>query len=135
VFRNVINTNELLISQLKSDDPFAIPSFASKHQLAIQTPAFHNAMQLTSGIEALYHNAYYGNGYTPLMQQFYIQKTTRINNQVNISLFFNVKVKKMRAYIMFDQIQQLLGTQNMQAIGYAAPDFSMRFGFNWNLVN
>lgn len=135
VFRNIINTNELLISQLKSDDPFAIPSFASKHQLAIQTPAFHNAMQLTSGIEALYHNAYYGNGYTPLMQQFYIQKNTLIKEQVTLSLFLNVKVKKLRAYIMFDQIQQLWGVQNMQAIGYAAPDFSMRFGFNWNLVN
>jgi hypothetical protein len=46
-----------------------------------------------------------------------------------------VKVKKLRAYIMFDQIQQLFGIQNLQAINYASPDFSMRIGFNWNLVN
>ena len=134
-YKKFINTNELLLTQLKADDPFAIPSFASKHQLAIQTPAFKNAMQFAGGIEALYHNTYYGNGYTPLLQQFYIQKNTRINNQVNVSLFLNVKVKKLRAYIMFDQIQQLLGIQNLQAINYASPDFSMRFGFNWNLVN
>jgi len=134
-YKRFINTNELLITQLKADDPFAIPSFASKHQLAIQTPAFKNAMQFTGGIEGLYHTAYYGNGYTPIFQQFYIQKATQINSQINVSLFLNVKVKKLRAYIMFDQIQQLFGIQNLQAINYASPDFSMRFGFNWNLVN
>ena len=65
------------------------------------------------------------------------QNSYVLSNDPEVSVFFNFKIKRFRAYVMADQMQLLLN-QNTTAIaapGYGLPNVMIRFGFNWVLIN
>jgi hypothetical protein len=58
-----------------------------------------------------------------------------INNYPEFSAFFNFRVKRLRVYIMADQLNQSIWPNNLTAPGYPAQNAMIRFGFVWYLVN
>jgi hypothetical protein len=127
--------NEWLYQQQSNSAPVNVPQFVGRHQLAIETAIFKKQLKIASGVEVRYHSAYYANGYSPFFNQFYLQNTYRVSNIPEASVFFNFNIKRFRAYIMFDQVQQLFHNNLVISKGYHAQNAMLRFGFSWVMVN
>ena len=98
-----------------------------------------------------YTSSYNTPGYSALLNRFYYQDTRYVSNTPELAVFFNFRIKRFRAFIMGDQVQQLFarnailytgvpipnynGTGKTYTPIYASPDFTIRFGFNWVMVN
>lgn len=127
--------NELIYQEKTTASPVNVPRLMGRHQLAIETFIFKRQLQVATGVEVRYHSDYYANGYSAFFNQFYVQNSYSVANSPAASVFFNFKIKRFRAYLMFDQLQQLLNTNLIITKGYAAQDAMLRFGFNWVLIN
>lgn len=127
--------NELVYQNAPSSAPVNIPELLGRHQLALETAAFNSNLKMATGIEVRYHSSYYASGYAPLFSQFYYQNSYYVSNTPEASVFFNFRIKRFRAYIMADQVQQLFNRNTIITNGYAAQNFMIRFGFNWVMIN
>lgn len=128
--------NEAVWQQATNNAPVHVPALMLRHQITYKIPAFKGRLDAYFGIEGRYTTAYYADGYSPFFNQFYYQDQVQINNKPELTAFFNFKVKRLRAFVMGDQMQQLFWTKNvMQAPGYPAPNVHLRFGFNWIMMN
>lgn len=131
-----VSHNELTLQQVTGNGPVNVPKVTGRHTIGIETFLFVPTLRITTGIEARYHTAYYADGYTPFFNQFYYQRSTEISNIPEASAFFNFRVKRFRAFLMGDQLQQFLITKNIRvAPGYYAQNAMIRFGFSWVMVN
>ncbi len=127
--------NEIVFQQTTANAPVNVPQLMGRHQLSIESRLFRNALQMAAGIEVRYHTAYNADGYSPFMGRFYYQTAYQVNNKPEGSVFFNFRIKRMRAYIMMDQLQQFFYTNNIAAPGYPMQNAMLRFGFCWVMIN
>jgi hypothetical protein len=143
--------NELVVQQKLADAPVNIPLFMGRAQLSFEHGLFKNAMKLATGIQVQYNTPYAPAGYSAVLNRFFYQTYRTIENRPEAAVFINMKVKRFRAFLMVDQLQQILYTNTILFTGspymtrtdpavvytpvYAAPDLAIRFGFNWVLLN
>lgn len=134
-FGNFVLDNELMYQQKTGSAPVNVPQFMGRHQFSIETRIFNRELKIAAGLEVRYHSDYYANGYSPFFNQFYYQTSYLVANSPEASVFFNFNIKRFRAYIMFDQVQQFFNDNLIITNGYAAQNAMLRFGFNWVLIN
>jgi len=127
--------NELAYQQLAGDAPVNVPTLLGRHQLSIEASLFKSALRIAAGIELRYHTAYYASGYSPFLNRFFYQNSYYVSNKPEGSVFFNFRIKRFRAYIMGDQLQELFYRNNINYPGYPAQDAMIRFGFTWIMIN
>jgi hypothetical protein len=143
--------NELIYQQLPDKAPVNVPALMGKHQLSYESNLFKRALKLATGIEVRYNTAYYAAGYDALLNKFFNQHTQYISNAPELAIFLNFRVKRFRAFIMGDNMQQLFNKNTILNTGtpvtnfnntgynstpvYAAPDAMIRFGFSWVMIN
>lgn len=127
--------NELALQQVAGTAPVNVPKLMGRHQLGIETYIFRHALKIASGVELRYNTPYFADSYSPIFNHFYYQNSYKLSNYPESSIFLNFKIKRFLAYFMVDQINQLYGPNTIRAQGYPAPDFNIRFGFNWAMVN
>lgn len=143
--------NELVYQQVPDNAPVNIPALMARHQLSYEKATFKRRLKLVTGVEVRYNTAYHPAGYDALLNRFFYQKQLYVNNTPELSAFVNFRIKRFRAFVMVDNIQQLFaentrlyaGTPaiNYHQLGtdynpiYTAPDVLIRFGFSWILVN
>ncbi|RQO30990.1 hypothetical protein DBR32_09795 [Taibaiella sp. KBW10] len=128
--------NEVVWQQATNNAPVHVPSLMLRHQITYKIPAFKGRLDVYFGIEGRYNTGYYADGYTPFYNQFFYQDQVMIKNKPEFTAFFNFKVKRLRAFVMGDQMQQLFWTKNvMQAPNYPGANVHLRFGFNWIMMN
>ena len=127
--------NEMAYQQVSGDAPVNIPAFMGKHQLSFEKALFKGALKFATGIEVRYQTSYYASGYDPFFNRFYYQHSVYSTNPFQSSAFFNFRIKRFKAYIMGDQLQQLIYRNNMNYPNYPAQNAMIRFGFSWIMVN
>ncbi|HTO16820.1 MAG TPA: putative porin [Edaphocola sp.] len=128
--------NEMVAQQLAGNAPVHLPLIMLRHQFAYKVPMFKDRLDALIGIEARFNSSYKADAYNAVWNQFYYQNDVTLNNYPALSAFFNFKVKRLRAFVMGDQIQQMIWKKNvMLTPGYPAPNAHFRFGFNWLMMN
>ena len=148
--------NELVYQQLPAGAPVNLPLIMGRHQFAYENALFHRRLKVTTGLEVRYNNAYKPAGYDALLNKFYYQNTTYVSNIPEAAVFLNFRIKRFRAFIMGDNLQELFAKNNILFVGtpvtnfsapgsflngtspipvYASPDALIRFGFSWVLIN
>ncbi len=128
--------NEVAWQQATNGAPVHLPSLLIRERIGVVSPLFKSACIVAAGIEAKYNTPYYADGYTPYSNQFYLQDSQKNKNVPEVLAYFNFKIKTFRAFVMFDQLQQLVSQKNIILTpGYPSPSFLFRFGFNWILIN
>ncbi len=127
--------NELAYQQATGDAPVNIPVLLGRHQLGIETDLFKTSLKIATGIEIRYHTSYYASGYDPFFNRFYYQNSYSVSNHPEGTIFFNFRVKRFRAYIMGDQLQEIFFRNNINYPGYPAQDAMIRFGFSWIMLD
>lgn len=134
-WRSVVLDNEFVYQQPTTGAVVNVPQFMGRHQLSYERYIFKNALKIATGVQVRYASPYEPAGYNPFFNRYYYQNSYTVADQVQGAVFFNFKVKRFRAYIMGDQVQQFLMENVKLAPGYTAQNFMIRFGFNWVLIN
>jgi hypothetical protein len=148
---NFFIDNELVYQQVPGNAPVNIPALMGKHRLSYEAAVFKKRLKLAGGIEVRYNTAYNPAGYSAILNRFYYQGSRSVANVPEAALFVNFKIKRFRAFIMGDNMQQIFTRNAILFTGspvtnfggngttytpvYAAPDVLIRFGFNWVMVN
>jgi Putative porin len=143
--------NELAYQQYPIAAPINVPTLMGRHQLTYERDLFHSALKIVAGAEIRYHTAYYVPGYDALLNKYFYQHTSYVGNAPQAALFFNFRIKRFRAFVMGDQLQQVLSKNFLTNVGtpvinfngtganyipvYAAPNAMIRFGFSWVMIN
>lgn len=143
--------NEIVYQPVAEGAPVNVPAVMGRHQLSLERAVFRNALKFATGIEARYNTAYAPAGYNAQWNRFYYQNSDKIENLPEVSVFFNFRIKRFRAFIAGDNLQQLLGANAILYTGmpvrsrttgevlynpvYAMPNMQLRFGFSWIMVN
>jgi len=128
--------NEVVWQQKAGNAPINLPAFLLRHQLAYKAPMFKDRLDAYLGVEVRYHTPYKADGYNAVFNQYYYQDNITLDNVPALSAFFNFKVKRLRAFVIGDQLQQMLWVKNViNTPGYPAANAHIRFGFNWIMMN
>jgi hypothetical protein len=154
IFRvgNFFLDNELTYQQLPASAPVNVPALMGRHQFSYEYALFHSRLKIATGLEVRYNTSYKPAGYDALLNKFFYQSSTSVSNPPELAVFLNFRIKRFRAFIMGDNLQQLLFRNTILYVGtpvinfnntigndyipvYAAPDALLRFGFSWVLVN
>lgn len=134
-WKNLVLDNEVAYQGHTSGAPVNLPPIMLRHQLSFERNAFKNALQVAVGAQLRYYSPYNTAGYSPIYHRFYYDNNYLLANDPIYAAFFNFKVKRFRASVMVDHIQQLFVVQNfITTPGYPAQDVMIRFGFNWVLL-
>jgi len=126
--------NTLLYQKVdQSDLILNVPDFVTRNTFYYSGYFFKKALFMQSGIVFNYFTKYYGNGYNPVVGEFYVQKDKEIGGYPLFDLFVNARIRQTRFYVKAEHINALFSKSDY----YSAPnnpyrDFVIRFGLVWN---
>lgn len=127
--------NELVLQQATGTAPVNRPFLLGRHQLWLESPLFSQNLMIATGLQVRYQSHYAPAGYAPFYNRYYYQAAYEVSHQPELSVFFNFRVKRFRAYLSGDQLQALWWQPNIAAPGYPKQNAMLRFGFDWVLLN
>jgi len=142
--------NELVYQVVSGNTPVNAPAIMGRHQLSFEKALFNNAIKIATGVECRYNTAYAPAGYNAQLNRFFYQTRDTVVNTPELAVFLNFKIKRFRAFVMGDNLQQLFArnaiiytaspvisrTGGASIIPvFAAPNTMLRFGFSWAMVN
>ncbi|MCW3121664.1 MAG: hypothetical protein JWQ38_1156, partial [Flavipsychrobacter sp.] len=140
--------NDFVYQKTAANAPINIPDVLAVHQFSYERALFKRRLKVATGVEIRYNTAYHPSGYDALFNRFYYQDAIYVINIPQAAVFLNFRIKRFRAFIMGDNLQQMIFNQNtilytgtpMLNFGnnipkYAGQNFVIRFGFSWPLVN
>ncbi|MCE7059340.1 putative porin [Dyadobacter sp. CY343] len=92
------------------------------------------------GLSARYRSSYLADAYMPVTQQFHLQNTDRLDQNVVVDVFANVRIKRVRLFFKMAYLNQG-GNFNLFPEGYfVTPEYlglarAFSFGINWPLFD
>lgn len=134
-YKTIVLDNQILLQISKAAAPIQLPLWSSVHRIAYQNKILKRKLLMATGVELRYNTPYFANNYAPMYFSFVTQYQNKIRNIPEVSYFFNFKVKRFRAAVAFDQLQQIFTRNNINFPTYAAQNFAIRFALQWAFVN
>lgn len=126
--------NTLLYQKVdQSDLILNVPDFVTRNTFYYTGYFFKKALFMQTGVVFNYFTKYYGNGYNPVVGEFFVQKDKEIGGYPLFDLFVNARIRRTRIYFKAEHINALFSKSDY----YSAPnnpyrDFVIRFGLVWN---
>lgn len=134
-WRKWVLFNQMAFQYSSDSTPIHLPRWIGRHRLAYENFILRSKLQVATGIEIAYHTPYLADGYHPYVFSTFTQYQRTLSNYPMWTAFFNFKVKRFRATVMADQLQQLFTRNYMNFPFYPNRNFNLRFGFHWVFVN
>ena len=134
-WRNWVNENDAILQWSPQSSPIHLPLWASRHRLAYESKILKQKLKVATGLELRFHTPYFADAYSTVVFSFVSQYSQQISNWPQWTAFFNFKVKRFRATIAADQLQQIFVRNAMNYPFYPAQNFNLRFGFHWVFIN
>lgn len=126
--------NAIIYQEVAQDDQILnVPKFIVRQSTYYSNRFFKKALFLQTGFTFNYFSSYYGNGYNPILGDFFVQNQKLIGDFPVIDVFVNAKIQTFRVFLKYEHINSLFTNDYY----YAAPnqpfrDGILRFGVTWN---
>ncbi|MDP4266129.1 MAG: putative porin [Bacteroidota bacterium] len=135
-FGNWYLNNSFVYQNPISSSVIRLPQFISKQSLFYKSSFFKHKLNYIIGTDVNYYTSYKADSYMPALSSFYLQNDKSIGNYAFIDLFFNVKIKRMLAFIKFEHINSgMFGYTYYLVPYYPAADRSFKFGLQWSFYD
>lgn len=120
-------------SVTSNQDVLNVPTIISRNTFYYSDEVFKKALRFQAGITLNYFTAYNGNGYDPLLAEFYTQNQSKIGGFPRLDFFLNAKVRQTRIYLKAEHFNSsFTGNDYFAAPNNPYRDFTVRFGLVWN---
>lgn len=109
-----------------------IPASISTARLFYTGNLFKNNLQLQIGGQVQRYSSFFGAGYNPAMQTFYIQDRVKTGDFLYTDMFLNARIKPVQFFLKVENaLHTLVGRNYALVPGYYQPDRAFRFGLTW----
>ncbi len=113
-----------------------VPDFVTRNTLYYTDRVFKKALFFQAGVTFQYFTEYYGNGYNPVIGEFYSQDTFKMGNFPMIDVFLNAKIQEFRVFLKAEHLNSgFTGYNYYSAPNYPYKDFTIRFGVIWDFFS
>lgn len=120
----------------QSQNVLNVPEFLTRNTLYYTDAFFDKALHFQTGVTFSYFSKYYGNGYNPLIGDFYVQDQMKIGGYPVFDFFINMKVRTAQIYVTMEHFNSsMTGYNYYSAPNYPYRDFTFRFGLIWNFFS
>lgn len=132
-----LNNSILLQKVTQGSEAFRVPDLVTRNLLYYQDYFFKGKPLLAQiGVSFKYFTKYYANELNPVLNEFYIQNTTKIGGYPTLGAFVNGQVRRTRIYFKVENISASVTGKNY----FASPsqptnDLTLRLGLVWNFWN
>lgn len=127
--------NEAVLQWVNSEAPLKLPRAMLRSNLSYRNRLFKNKLEVATGVEALWHSAYYANRYVPYVNDFVLQQQAMVSNYPRVTAYVQLKVKRFRGSVSVSDLQQLVVPNAILYPNYAAPNRALHVAFYWAFVN
>ena len=133
--------NQITMQVVDPNAPLHIPFIVTRQRLAFEGNFYKN-LNLSTGLEVIYHTNYQADAYMPFTGQFYLQNSFTTQNRPTANAYLNFMIKRFKGYIRLENLNTLLPTSksmgtayNFTAQNYPSLGMWFRVGIWWNFIN
>jgi hypothetical protein len=133
--------NQITIQILDPNAPVNVPLLLTRQRIAFEGNFYKN-LDLSTGLELIYHSNYKYDAYMPFNSQFYLQNNETTQNRPTANAFLHFMIKRFKGYIRLENLNTLLPTSsslgknyNFTAPNYPSSGLWFRVGIWWNFIN
>ena len=133
--------DQISVQVLDPNAPIHVPLILTRQRLAYEGNFYKN-LNLSTGLELIYHSNYKADGYMPLTGQFYNQDSYTTQNRPTANAFLHFMIKRFKGYVRLEHLNTLIPTSptlgkayNFSAQNYPGTGMWFRVGFWWNFIN
>jgi hypothetical protein len=133
--------NETTVQVVDKSAPINIPLILSRQRLAFEGNFYKN-LNLSTGLEMIYHTEFKADDYMPLTGQFFVQNSYMLQNRPTANAFLHFMIKRFKGYIRLENLNTLIptsnslgNTYNFTAKNYPGTGTWFRVGIWWNFIN
>ncbi len=133
--------NEMHVQLVDAESPIRVPSILTRQRIAFEG-VFYKNLNMSTGLEFVYHTAFKVGDYMPMTGQFYLQNDFMLKNRPMVNVFYHMMIKRLKAYIRVENLHTLLPTSNIlgnhynfSARNYPGTGIWVRVGIWWHFIN
>ena len=133
--------DQATLQLLDPNAPVHVPLLLTRQRIAFEGNFYKN-LDLSTGLEFIYHTNYKADAYMPFTGQFYNQDVYTTQNRPTANAFLHFMIKRFKGYIRLENLNTLLPTTkalgnsyNFTAQNYPTNGMWFRVGIWWNFIN
>ena len=133
--------NEVHLQLVDDKTPIRVPLVLTRQRLAFEG-VFYKNLNMSTGLEFVYHSNYKAHYYMPFTGQFYQQDNFVLSNRPMVNAFYHMMIKRLKAYIRVENLNTLLPSStnlgnhyNFTAKNYPGTGIWVRVGIWWHFIN
>ncbi len=136
--------DNVIVLQQTTNDALNLPNLFSKHSLYYDGKWFKRKLQIKLGVDVRMNNSYFANTYNPLVGQFILQNTQKINFFPAVDASASIKVQQFRFFVKAENLTRFFADavgsiqadeQYYQAALYPIQNSRFRLGLGWKFGN
>ena len=128
--------NHIVYQNVSNSSFLKLPEILANVKIQFTQNLFNNAAIIQPGINIYYNSLYQANAYMPALRSFYIQNNKEIGNFIYADIFFNLKIKRARFFVKYQNINGLFTGYNYYLTPhYPLQDASFKFGLSWKFFD
>jgi hypothetical protein len=133
--------SEVHLQPLTGQPPVNLPLIFTRNRVAFEGTFYRN-LQLSTGLELIYHTPYERDNYSPFLGQFFVQNGMSFSNRPDINYFMHFRIRSFQGFFRIENINSLNIKKGFEftelsrlADHYRQLGLWMRFGLWWSFVN
>lgn len=128
--------NELAYQKTSNSSVIPLPEFSVSSNLYLLFRLF-DVLHIQFGVDCHYYTRYYSEAYQPATQSFHVQDKIKIGNYPLMDVYANMRLKKVRFYVMLSHVNQgLFGGNNYFSLPhYPLNPRIFQFGLSVDFAN
>lgn len=126
-----ITVNEI-VQSTTNDTYISAPKNILTARLFYTGSLYNNNLQLQIGGQLQYYQSFYGYGYMPSSQVFYLQDRKVTGEYPYLDIYLNARIRPVNVFLKVENVLQGYAGRNYSFVpGYYQPDRAFRFGISW----
>jgi hypothetical protein len=132
---------EVHLQQTTGDPPVKLPFLFTRNRIAFEG-VFYKNLNLSTGVELIYHSPFQRDNYSPFLGQFFVQSSQSFSNRPDINFFTHFRIRSFKGFFRVENLNTLSIKNGFQftELSKMAPHYPnvglwLRFGIWWSFVN
>jgi hypothetical protein len=133
--------DQVSVQVVDAATPIHVPLVLTRQRLAFEG-VFYKNLNLSTGLELIYHTNYKADDYMPITGQFYTQDSYTTSNRPTANAFMHFRILRFKGYIRLENLNTLIPSSpklgsayNFTARNYPSAGMWFRVGIWWNFIN
>lgn len=132
----------VILQKATGNPPLNLPLILTRNQIGYDGKLGFSNLQTSFGLEIRYYTPYKGDGYSPLLGQFYNQNEQTIKMEFpETAAYLHFRIKTFTAYVRLENLNAFnpaegnFTNNNIVAPLYPYPGMQLRVGIYWSFIN